>query len=63
MYKDKTIENHLVFVSRKIDEGGIAEPGYTTSKCIKEKEPEREINPPWGRNYKGFLYSPREVLS
>jgi hypothetical protein len=48
-----------VSVVLKIHEGGIVETSYTVSECTKEREPKQEVNPEWGRNWKGFLDTPR----
>jgi hypothetical protein len=51
-----------VSVSHKVHEGNIVENGYTVNECTREKEPEREVNPEWGRKFKGFLYAHRSIL-
>jgi hypothetical protein len=52
-----------VGVALKIHDGGIVETSYTVSECTKERGQKQEINPEWGRNRKGFLDTPREILS
>jgi hypothetical protein len=52
-----------VGVVLKIHDGGIVETSYTVSECTKERGQKQEINPEWGRNRKGFLDTPRELLS
>jgi hypothetical protein len=60
---ETTKSRESVSVPRKVHEdGGITETNLTT-ECTKEKEPEREINPPWGRHFRGLLYSPCSILS
>ena len=48
--------------SDKVHESGIMQNDYTINVYTKKK-PEREINPEWGRNFRGFLYTHRTILS
>ena len=48
--------------SDKVHENGIMQNDYTINVCTKKKL-DREINPEWGRNFKGFLYTHRMILS
>jgi hypothetical protein len=50
-------------VSLKLHEDENIEINSTVNEYTKEKEAEREINPEWGRNFKGFLYTDRSILS
>jgi hypothetical protein len=52
-----------VSVALKIHDGGIVEASYTVSECTKEKGQKQDVNPEWGRNRKGVLDTPRELLS
>jgi len=51
------------YVSCKNHEGKNVETNNTLNECTKEKEPEQDINPPWGRNFRGLLFTDRSILS
>jgi hypothetical protein len=60
---ETTKDLESIHVSRKANEVSIVENNSVVTECINEKEPERDINPPWGWNFKGLLYTHRTILS